>query len=124
MKKLNHEIAARNQARGEDKVGSRLACFVKAVKTNLCSRMKKEGLTPSTIREAQELEEKFKNWGDYRLNPQCPEDSEKHLLMDYIMHHRISLATEIVKSTANGRGLSQKREKVLRNSIDYIEQRL
>ena len=51
-------------------------------------------------------------------------ESRMEACLDYIMHHRVGLAAEIVKSTANGRGLSHKRERVLRSSIDYIEQRL
>lgn len=127
MKKLNQKMTVRKKAQIVEKVESGLACFVNDVKTNLwCSmkNMKKRYLTPSTIRNAEELEEEFKAWGSRRPSPQGPGDSGNHLLMDYLMHHRVGLATEIVKSMANGRGLTRQREKVLRNSIDYIEQRL
>lgn len=124
MKKLNPKIAVRHQAKVEERVESRLACFVKAVKVNLCSRMKKGSLTPATIRNAEELKETFNAWGSNPPDPQRKDVSGNHLYMDYLLHHRVDLATEIVKSMANGGGLSRQREKVLRNSIDYIEQRL
>ena len=125
MKKLNQKIfSAQDQAKAEERVESRLACFVNAVKTNLRSKMKKGSLTPATIKNAEKLEEKFKSWGCHRPNIQQSDDSGNRLYMDYLMHHRVSLATDILKSMANGRCLSQQREKVLRNSIDYIEQRL
>jgi hypothetical protein len=124
MKKLDKKIAVKHQTRVEERVKSRLAYFVNAVKVNLRSRMKKGGLTPATIRTAEELKEKFNAWGSNPPGRQRNNDSENHLYMDYLLHHRVDLATEIVKSMANGGELSRQREKVLRNSIDYIEQRL
>ena len=124
MKKVDKKTAVRYQAKVEERVESRLACFVKAVKFNLRSKMKKGSLTPATIRNAEELKEKFNAWGSNPPSPQGRNDSGNHLYMDYLLHHRVDLATEIVKSMANGAGLSRQREKVLRNSIDYIEQRL
>ena len=124
MKKQNRKIEEHKQVSLEKKVESGLACFVKAVKNNLWSRIKKGNLAPATIRDAEVLEEKFNSWGSHQPCQQGSEDAGNRLYMDHLMHHRVSLATEIVKSMANGRGLSQKREKVLRSSIDYIEQQL
>ena len=124
MEKLSYKNAGHKQAHVEEKVESGLACFVKAVKTNLWSRMKKGNLASAAIKEAEVLEEKFKTWGSHHPCQPGSGDSGKHLLMDPLMHHRVSLATEIVKSMANGGGVSRTREKVLRNSIDYIEPQL
>lgn len=124
MQKTDQKITAREKDLTDERVASRLACFVKAVKTNLFSSMEKKSLKPATIRQAEKAEEKFKSLGNYQLRMQRFENKDKNILLDYIMHHRVSLAAEIVKSTANGGCLSRQREKVLRNSIDYIEQRL
>jgi hypothetical protein len=124
MRKRIQRNTAVDRAGTEEKVESRLACFVNAVKTNLCGRVRNRGLAPATIRNAEELKEKFKAWGSHPPGSQRAEVTGNHLYMDYLMHHRIELATEILKSMADGHGLSRQREKVLRNSIDYIEQRL
>ena len=124
MQKLDQKIAARDQAGVEERVASRLACFVNAVKANLRGRMKKNGLSPAAIRNAEELKREFNAWGSQAPGQQRMEVAGNKLYMDYLMHHRVDLATEIVKSMANGRCLSRQREKVLRNSIDYIEQHL
>ena len=124
MKKRDQKISGQDRADAEKKVESVLACFVNAVKSNLRSSIKKRELAPATIRNAEELKEKFNAWGSH---PPCLHRkvvNGNRLYMDYLLHHRVDLATEIVKSMANGAGLSRRREKVLRNSIDYIEQRL
>ena len=124
MRELDQKIAGQDRANAEKKVESALACFVSAVKSNLRSSMKKRELAPATIRNAEELKKKFNAWGSHPPCRQRKDVAGNHLYMDYILHHRVDLATEIVKSMANGAGLSRRREKVLRNSIDYIEQRL
>ena len=124
MQKLNQNIAGQERVCAEEKVESALACFVNAVKTNLRSSRKKRELARATIRNAEQLKEKFNTWGSSPPGLKRNKGCGNHLYMDYIMHHRVDLATDIVKSVANGAGLSRQREKVLRNSIDYIEQRL
>ena len=101
-----------------------LRCFVKAVKNNLYSRVKKEALCPGTIENAKVLEKQFSSWGSENPHSHNCVDTGNHLYMDYLMHHRVALAAEIVKSMANGRQLSKSSEKVLKSSIEYIEQRL
>jgi hypothetical protein len=86
--------------------------------------MKNDNLAPATIKNAENLAKKFNDWGSHKPDSQSKDNSGNHLYMDYLLHHRVGLATEIVKSMANGQSLSEKRKKVLKNSIDYIEQRL
>ena len=70
------------------------------------------------------LEKQFSSWGSENPHSHNCVDTGNHLYMDYLMHHRVALAAEIVKSMANGRQLSKSSEKVLKSSIEYIEQRL
>jgi len=123
-KNLNSTSVEISTVHIEDKVALGLRCFVKAIKANLRNQVKSVNLSPATIQSAEMLEKKFTQWGSHGPDSMGGEESGNHLYMDYILHHRIGLATEIVKSMADGQRLSHKREKVLRSSIDYIEQRL
>jgi len=123
-KNLNGTSVALSTVRVEKTVTPGLKRFVKAIKANLRDQMKAERLSPATIQSAEMLQKKFTEWGSRGLDANCGKESGNHLFNDYILHHRIGLATDIVKSMADGQRLSDKREKVLRSSIDYIEQRL
>lgn len=108
----------------DNRILSGLKSFVNTIRSNLWSREKHQALCPGTIESARLLENRFNRWGSEKPHPNGGEDIGNHLFMDYLMHHRVGLAAEIVKSMANGRQLSKSSEKVLKNSIEYIEQRL
>ena len=108
----------------DNRIISGLKCFVNTIRSNLWSREKHEALCPATIENAKLVESQFNSWGREKPYSNCGENIGNHLFMDYLMHHRVGLAAEIVKSMGNGRQLSKSSEKVLKSSIEYIEQRL
>lgn len=124
MKKLSAKTVDQTQLQVEEMVVPGLERFVKAIKDNLWNQIKRESIAPSTIKNAENLEKKFNDWGSHDPGSESKDNSGNHLYMDYLLHHRVGLATEIVRSMANGQQLSEQRKKILKNSIDYIEQRL
>ena len=123
-KNLNGTSVDLSAVRVEKTVTPGLKRFVKAIKDNLRNQARDENLSPATIQSAEMPQKKFTEWGSRGPDVSGGKESGSHLFNDYILHHRVGLATEIVKSMADGQRLSHKREKVLKNSIDYIEQRL
>ena len=123
-KNLNSKSVSASAVPVEEHVGPGLRRFVRDIRARLGNQTEADRFSPATVQSAEILQKKFTEWGSQGPDPGCGNERGSHLFMDYILHHRIGLVTEIVKSMGEGRRLSQNREKVLKNSIDYIEQNL
>jgi hypothetical protein len=107
-------------------VGAGLRRLVEVIKPFLRDQVKDAAPSPAALQTAEVLQKQFREWGSCATGSDVgdSETSGKQFLMDYILHHRVALATDIVKSMADGQRMSRQRQKVLRSSIDYIEQKL
>jgi hypothetical protein len=98
--------------------------FLKTVRANLANTCLSDAQSKAVLKNAELLENGLLDWVNQPSEIPDHMDSERQLHMDYLLHHRLELAKEIAVSFAKGHGLSNRRRKVLENSINYIEENL